>query len=80
MTALSAIDAPVYVTWDDEIAGPGRWDYLPAPTIDAEWYIDPALDGLADAPHGEVRYTARDGSRVRVVKGHPPSKGQRRLF
>lgn len=80
-TPLDELDRPVHLAWAPEIATPScRWDYLPAPTIDAECYIDPALDALADEPHGEVRYTARDGRRLRLVKGHPAGHGQQRLF
>lgn len=76
----ATIDGRVHVWWAPEITGPARWEHLPAPTIDGEWFVDPALDGLACAPRGEVRYTARDGHRVCVVKGNPPGPGQRRLF
>lgn len=79
MTVADA-EEPVYLAWAEEFVGDGRWRHLPAPTIDGEWFLEPALDSLAVAPHGEVRYSARDGRRVRVVKGNPPGYGQRRLF
>jgi hypothetical protein len=79
-SAATATEEQVYVPWDPEIASGGWRERLPEPTIDAEWYIETALDGLTDEPYGEVRYTARDGRRVRILKGHPPTPGQRRLF
>jgi hypothetical protein len=81
MTQLAnVLEERVYVRWEQPLADPGRWERLPAPASDAEPYVDQALDGLADIPRGEVRYPARDGRTVHIVKGFPLGPGQRRLF
>lgn len=80
LIAAEAVEAPTYVRWTTELAGAERWRDLPPVTATDREFLDPALDVLAVAPHGEVRYAALDGRHVRIVKGHPPIAGQRRLF